>query len=205
MEAKTKLYESKASPAGGKPSEGEKVLDREFAKELNKWNTGGKADYEENSKIFREAIKALKDNKVSTGTFAGIGAKVPGYRTETKQLETRVRKAINGMLRATLGAQFTEAEGERIFSQTFDPSSPEKENIKNMETELNKIEKRKQALDSQGSYFKKNKTLSGFEQPVGTQEESSTKMSSEDKQALQWAQSNPDDPRAAQILQRLGM
>jgi hypothetical protein len=30
-------------------------------------------------------------------------------------------------------------------------------------------------------------------------------MSAEDKQALQWANSNPNDPRSAQIKQRLGV
>ena len=150
------------------PSEGEKVLDREFAKEYNKWQTGGKADFVENKKIFDEAISALKKGKVSTGSLSGLGARTPLVRTDTRELESRVRKAINNMLKATLGAQFTEKEGERIFEQTFDPFASEETNIKNMQTELSKIENRAKFLEDQGKYFRKNKTLSGYEPEVST-------------------------------------
>lgn len=166
--AKIKEKEEKQSE---KLSEGEKVIDREFAKKYNDWRTGGKADYEENKKIFVEAIGALGKDletgkkipaKVSTGTASGVGARIPVVRTDTRELETRVRKAINGMLRATLGAQFTEQEGERIFNQTFDPFADASENIKNMETELAKIQKRADAFESQGQFFVKNKSLRDY-------------------------------------------
>ena len=100
-----------ATKRNEKPTIGEQTVDREFAKKFNEWRTGGEADYKQNKIIFDEAIKALEDKKVETGTVAGIGAKIPGIRTETKQLGTRVRKAITGMLRATLGPQFTEKRG----------------------------------------------------------------------------------------------
>ena len=92
-----------------------------------------------------------------------MGSDIPGYRSKTRELETRVRKAINGMLRATLGAQFTEKEGERIFQQTFDPYASPDENVKNMETELAKLEKRKDSIKERTKYFNKNKTLAGYE------------------------------------------
>lgn len=158
-----KLLRSARLDSGPKPTVGQQTVDKEFGKELNAWNAGGKADYEENSKIFREAIKSLKSGKVDTGTLSGMGSDFPGVRTKTRELETRVRKAINGMLRATLGAQFTEKEGERIFQQTFDPYASPEENIKNMETELAKLEKRKDSIQERTKYFNKNKTLAGYE------------------------------------------
>ena len=144
---------------------GEETLDREFAKEYKNWSTKGKAEYEENSKILKDAIKQLGEGKVSTGFTEGIGARLPGVRTETRELETRVRKALNGMLRATLGAQFTQEEGERIFQQTFDPAADPTENVKNMQTELNKLEKQKRLIEDQGSYFKQKSTLRGYDIP----------------------------------------
>jgi hypothetical protein len=151
-----------------KPTIGEQTVDREFAKKYNEWRTGGKADYEENKKIFDEAISALEKGDISTGTTSGIGSRIPGIRTEARELETRVRKAVNGMLRATLGAQFTEEEGKRIFEQTFDPFASPEENIKNMQTELNRIEKRAVDIEQQGKYFTKQKTVSGFEPEIST-------------------------------------
>ena len=187
-----------------KPTIGEQTVDREFAKKYNEWRTGGKADYEENKKIFDEAISALEKGDISTGTTSGMGARIPGIRTEARELETRVRKAVNGMLRATLGAQFTEEEGKRIFEQTFDPFASPEENIKNMQTELNRIEKRAVDIEQQGEYFTKQKTVSGFE-PKGTTANTQRQLSSKDQQALDWANSNPNDPRAAQIKRKLGM
>jgi len=183
--AKIKELEAKAASYGSKASstEGEKTRDREFAKEYNKWSTGGKADYEESKKIFQETLKGLKSGKLDTGWDENIKAgttSLAGGTTDAINAENRIRKALNSMLRATLGSQFTEEEGERIFKQTFNIAAPPEENIKNIETELNKIEGRKKAIEAQGAYLKKNKTLAGFELPDSTtqkpEEEIKTKV-----------------------------
>jgi len=208
--AQTKKTEADTAKEARKESEklsvGEETLDREFAKEYKDWTTAGKADYEENKKIFDEAVKALESGKVKTGALEGVGARAPIIRTDTRELETRVRKGLNGMLRATLGAQFTQEEGERIFQQTFDPAAKPEENIKNMQTELNKIKKRKQLIEEQGGYFKQKGTLKGYQIPQ-TLEESEQKqtLSTRDQQALDWANKNPTDERSIQIKKRLGM
>ncbi len=168
---KEKLSTIKAKKEGKKagPTIGEETVDKEFAKELVSWDTGGKADYEVNSKIFREAISDLKSKKTDTGYLAGLGSEIPGMRTDTRETEDKVRKAINGMLRATLGSQFTEKEGERIFRQTFDPYASEESNVERMNMELAKLEKRKDAMVGMSDHFKKNKTMSGYESaPVET-------------------------------------
>jgi hypothetical protein len=69
------------------------------------------------------------------------------------------------MLKATLGSAFTAEEGERVFEQTFDPFASSEENVKNMQTELSKIEKRKNLIEQQGEVFKQRKTLAGYEAP----------------------------------------
>jgi predicted nucleic acid-binding Zn-ribbon protein len=205
VKAQAKKLETDAKEKIKKPTVGEQTIDREFAKKYNEWRTGGRVDYEENKKIFDEAIKALEDGKISTGSVEGIGARIPGVRTEARQLETRVRKALNSMLRATLGAQFTEGEGERIFAQTFDPFASPTENIKNMQTELSKIEKRAKDIESQGEYFTKEKTLSEFSPQINESEKQTKQLSEKDKQALDWANKNPTDSRADEIKKRLGM
>lgn len=162
---KEKLGILKAKKGGkeARPSIGEETVDKEFAKKYTSWNTGGKADYEVNSKIFREAIADLKGGETDTGFLSGLGSEIPGVRTATRETEDKVRKAINGMLRATLGSQFTEKEGERIFRQTFDPYASEKSNVERMNMELAKLEKRKDAMVDMSDHYKKNKTMSGYE------------------------------------------
>lgn len=182
-------------------TEAEKVVDREFAKDYNKWVTGGKADYEVNSKIFKDAIKDLEKGAVDTGPVEGILARTPMIRTDARAMEDRVRKAINSMLRATLGAQFTEKEGERIFAQTFDPFKSSEDNIRAMKLELDKIEKRKDSIEDLSKYFGNKKTLSGYKPPSAKQE--TDLISDKDKQAIDWVKKNSDDPRAKKIIERL--
>lgn len=178
--AKAGYYEARSKAPSQKVTEGEKVIDREFAKDYNDWSSGGKADYEVNSKIFKDAIKGLKSGKVSTGSMSGMGSRIPGYRSDTREVEDQVRKAINGMLRATLGAQFTEKEGERIFAQTFDPFKSEEANVAAMEAELAKLEKRKNSIEDMGKYYTKNKTLSGYEVPAANSEMREVKRKTKD-------------------------
>jgi hypothetical protein len=162
-ESREKIASEKKRATPVKLSVGEEQVDKEFGKKYSAWNTDGRADYDVNKKIFTDAIADIKDNKVDTGFIAGVGSKIPGVRTNTAELQSRVQKAINGMLRATLGSQFTEKEGQRIFNQTFDPSASEEANIENMELEIAKLDKRKEAMEDMGSYFKDNKTMSGYE------------------------------------------
>jgi hypothetical protein len=162
-ESREKIASEKKRATPVKLSVGEEQVDKEFGKKYSSWNTDGRADYDVNKKIFSDAIADIKDNKVDTGFIAGVGSKIPGVRTNTAELQSRVQKAINGMLRATLGSQFTEKEGQRIFNQTFDPSASEDANVENMELEIAKLDKRKEAMEDMGSYFKDNKTMSGYE------------------------------------------
>ena len=156
------IAKAKTKNTPKKLSVGEEQVDKDFGKKYSSWNTDGRADYDVNKKIFSDAIKDISDDKVDTGFFAGAGSKIPLVRTKTAELQSRVQKAINGMLRATLGSQFTEKEGERIFNQTFDPSASEAANIENMELELAKLDKRKEAMEDMGSYFRENNTMAGY-------------------------------------------
>jgi len=149
-----------------KPSEGEKTLDREFAKTWNNWQTQGKPQYLENAKLFEDAIRKVETGEVDTGFIEGLKGRQGFVDTKTKALEREVRSAINGMLRQTLGAQFTEKEGERIFAQAFDPKAKPEDNIKSMRRELGKIQKTADSIESQGMFFEENRgSLKGYKAP----------------------------------------
>ena len=163
LKEKLGLLKDKKGGKESRPTKGDEAIDKKFAAKYVDWNTGGKADYEVNSKIFREAIADLKSKDTDTGFLAGLGSELPGVRTDTRETEDKVRKAINGMLRATLGSQFTEKEGERIFRQTFDPYASEESNVERMNMELAKLEKRKDAMVDMSTHYSKNRTLSGYE------------------------------------------
>jgi hypothetical protein len=207
-ERKITAYEKQvnnaANKASTKPSEGEKTMDREFAKDYTDWKTAGKADFESNSKILEDAMNDLKSGKVQTGVAEGILAKNPIYVTSAAALESRVRKALNSGLRATFGAQFAEREGERIFQQTFDSRKSPEENAATMKIELDKIKDKAADMQDQANYFEKNKgSLSGYEFGKSQVSTEST-LSEKDQKAYDWAIKNPDSAEAAEILKELG-
>ena len=163
---------SKVESNGIKLTKGQEKADSEYAKKLIEWNAaGGSSNFVENAKIFNEAIEDLsssggKGPETDTGFWAGARSKLsPGYRTEADLVETRVRKALNAMLRATLGAQFTEAEGERIFSQTFDKSAPNENNIANMRTELDKLKGQARNMEAMAEVYEREGTIKNYKTP----------------------------------------
>jgi NACalpha-BTF3-like transcription factor len=87
---------------------------------------GGKSGMESSLRLLEDAAKSLETGQVTTG---GITTKIPGFRSDAVQSEinpkllearTQAQAALNTVLRATLGAQFTEKEGERLLNQVWD-------------------------------------------------------------------------------------
>lgn len=85
-----------------------------------------------------------------------------------------IYSAIQDTLKPTLGAQFTEAEGERIKKLAYDPMLDDQENLRRAKQLDGYIRKKVIANDAMYSYLSKNKgSLDGFDygkyamQPVG--------------------------------------
>jgi hypothetical protein len=209
MEAKTKLYESKASPAGGKPSEGEKTLDREFAKKYGEWNASGQSQYNKNIKRLEDSLQALeKADKAIVEVMSGraVGRLPNILRTnESLRVEQDVRAAAQGALKSTLGSQFTEKEGERIMDMAYDPKLPPSENIRKVKLAMQEIQDNAKSMNQQAEYFRKNKSLSGFSPSETTTEKSEYQGIQKDSKIEQYAkQYNMDYKQAEQILKARG-
>lgn len=138
---------------------------KKVAKEFSDWQAaGGKASVEANVKALENVANSLETGEVKSG---GISNFIPGFKSDAVQtmvnpamvsMKSDARTAIQGVLRQTLGAQFTEAEGERILNQVFDPKQPPKENarrIRNKVTELRQNAANKEAeFSAQGFQVK---------------------------------------------------
>ena len=123
---------------------------------------GGRAGLEVNLENLEKAVKKLESKEVTTG---GISTKVPGLNSdavqsilnqEMRNVENDARAAIMPLLRATLGAQFTDKEGERIFNTVFDPKAPPKENARRIK---NKIKELKATLADKETLFREQGLL----------------------------------------------
>jgi|GEM_PF-6029202 len=164
---KLALKATKAGPIGKDFSPAQKKFDEEMAKSIVEFNKSG------GIKVAKAADKSLQGTinrfkKLKPGLMTRIGSMAPDaarglMQGEYKSIEQEVRQNVTELLRSTLGAQFTEREGERIFSQTFDPTLHPDVNLRRMEilrTKLKTIaDERARAID----WFKAHKTFDGYD------------------------------------------
>jgi len=77
-----------------------------------------------------------------------------------------MRNAIQSTLRATLGAQFTEKEGEAIFNRAFNATLSDKENARRAKNALRSLKIQVKSFNDSVNYFQETGTLSGYTGPV---------------------------------------
>lgn len=147
------------------PTEGEKTIDREFGKKVVNWNATGRAEYKTNMAKLKRALEILEAKK---DDFLGVTGKKEGIvpklfrSSENIAAQQDVEQVATASLRAALGAQFTEKEGERIMAQSFDKDLEEEQNIQKIKDTIATLEERARALDDMNEFFKKNRSLRGY-------------------------------------------
>lgn len=156
---KLEMLKQKAIP------EGIKELDKSFAKDYSEWNSTSKAAVDKNLERLKQAKQKLEESKSDIVGYSGrlVGQLPDVLRSETsKTIRDDVRAAAQGALKATLGAQFTEKEGERIMKSAYDESLSPEANIAKIDAAIKELEAGKKAKDDMTKYFEENKTLSGY-------------------------------------------
>ena len=76
--------------------------------------------------------------------------------------QKRAESIIQGSLKATLGSQFTKAEGDRFLARAYDPALKEEENYRRLLEVAAEIEAIANAKEDAVNYMRKNGTLEGF-------------------------------------------
>lgn len=182
LDIKEKTAKSKSGD--DKLTEGQKVADREFAKENDGWTSGGaKAAKLEINKL-KSVAKRIQDGGVSTGMFTGL---LPDRLTSNEVLSARsdVGSTIMASLRPILGAQFTEKEGERVIKNTWNEADSTENNLKRIQRLISDLEGRARDKDLKSEYFNEHGTLVGFrpdlEPIVGTQKDIARKQYSKSR------------------------
>jgi hypothetical protein len=147
---------------GGKLTEGEKAVDKDYAKDLNDWVGNGKATLSKNLQALKEARSALETDSSLSGGLTGI---LPERLTSNKVLQQRqkVGSAIQESLRATLGSAFTEKEGERILKNAYNEAASPEANKASLDALIKRLEDTAATNDDRAAYFKANRSLAGFQ------------------------------------------
>lgn len=153
---------------------GQDAADKAFGKEAAEYYYGGgKASTEKNVAKLEGAVDKLKN---SPGLTGGWTTRVPllnsdymqdSINPEMSQVRDDIRGAIQGSLRATLGAQFTEKEGEAIFNRSFNPRLSAEENVRRATDEIDAIKRMAAQKDQSMGGFLARGTLKGS-RPSGT-------------------------------------
>ncbi|MEW8048928.1 MAG: hypothetical protein AB2792_19885 [Candidatus Thiodiazotropha sp.] len=151
---------------------GSKKLDETYAGQLAEFEAGGKfADSEKMLDQLIEAFYALGDkSKNLTGPVIGQmpDSILSFINPEAIANREAVEEVVQRNLKAILGAQFTEREGERLVARAYNPKLSEEENRKRVGRLINQIKSAHEAKKSAAAYFKKNRTLDGWSGPTFT-------------------------------------
>jgi hypothetical protein len=141
---------------------GQKALDRVYAKDYNEWTTTAAPIADKNLKRLEDAKALLKKDNDYTGRFEG---RLPDFLRSEKSIRLRedVQAAAQAALKATLGSQFTEKEGERIMNMAYNEKLSPEENIRKIDAAIKEIKANKENQNAKAKHFEQHGSLSGFE------------------------------------------
>ena len=140
----------------------QEVADREFAKTYAKEVSGGAALREASLGRMDELLTEAKSNP---DMFGGVSSYLPDsaqsvINPDLLSMKQRFEELIQGNLRDTLGAQFTEKEGREFLRRTFDTRlSPDKV-IKSIQDFKSKIQNRSNDIDNAMKEFESKGSIS---------------------------------------------
>jgi len=155
--------------AGGLPNtDAVKELDKKYTAELLKWQTNEQAD----SQKLIEQLDAVA-NELNTSGFNLSGPilnLIPDYakaftKGGQRAISTReaVEEVVQRNLKAILGGQFTEREGEKLVKRAFNPALDESENLLRVQRLLAQLKTAYASKTEMANHFNQNGTLAGFD------------------------------------------
>lgn len=150
---------------GEKLTPGQKKIDENYAAEYIEWEAaGGYADHQKLVAQLRDVSAQLGSGMSLSGPILGStpDAVLKFTNPEVIANRERVEEVVQRNLRAVLGAQFTEKEGERLIKRAFNPNLSEAENKKRVDSLTQQMELAGQAKDSAAQYMRQNGTLRGW-------------------------------------------
>ena len=137
----------------------------------NEWllKGGGSTEqtYLENLKGVRDVlVDAEKSGESISGISEGILTKYPAanayFNEEGAIAQDRIASVAQLSLKAILGGQFSEREGELLIQRAYNPLLSEAENIERLTQLINRIEKAENYKGAAAKYYEDNGTIAGF-------------------------------------------
>lgn len=146
---------------------GFEALDKAYAEDHLEWVRGGRADMQSQIQNIGEVLSALEQGKPLTGTLLTLAPDFVRAFADPESLDAqqKVEEVVQRSLRVTLGAQFTEKEGERLIARAYNPQLAPQINARRLRKLYQKLGETAQARNAMADYFDKNGTLQGYSGP----------------------------------------
>ncbi len=160
-------------PEPKEPTKFEEKFEETLGKTMAEYETRDRFVAESNIDIYDDVISKLLSGAVTTAGltdylpgFAGIQETVQAYIAPTKQdAVNNIMGVVFQSLRATLGAQFTQREAERLVAAAYNPKLPEEMNIARLARARDVLIRTKEAKDKLLSHLKAGKSALSYEGP----------------------------------------
>ena len=123
--------------------------------------------YIESLKGVRDVLAdAEKSGESISGVSQGILSKYPTlqafFNPEGAIVQDRIASVAQLSLKAILGGQFSEREGELLIQRAYNPLLSEAENLERLTQLINRIDKAENYKKSLVDYYEKNNSIAGF-------------------------------------------
>jgi len=163
--AKVAEAETKARQGGVLLTPAQSKVDELYAAEYNNYNSlggysGSLRDIETLDRLINILVDSTADGVSLTGPVVG-NLPLEARPTMSVDLEDEVTRIIIRDLRKTLGAQFTQQEGENFVARSFNRRLPNEVNTKRlqrMRASMEQVHKQKNAL---AKYYEEKGTIAG--------------------------------------------
>ena len=140
-------------------TQGAKDVSKVLSDQYVEWRMGDKASQvESNLASLKEAYTTLEQNPEITGVLKGI---MPDTFTawqnpDLLKVKESVAAVVQQNLKAILGGQFTEKEGENLIRRAFNPQLGVKENLRRVGLLITQMERAKSQKNEMINYYEQN-------------------------------------------------
>jgi len=149
---------------------GQRALDIEVAKDIAAWTALGRANFYTKMETLEEVQALLASGQNITGRDWGTLHAIGGDKVlavlndDAAQALDLVRSIVFEGLRETLGAQFTEREGNRLVDAAYNMSLSEEMNARRIQRLAAQTMRTGVVKELQSQYFALHRGMQGFEQ-----------------------------------------
>ena len=154
---------------GGQPTTpGWEAIDKAYADTWLRDSVSGITDAASQAATISTVLGQLEAGQQLTGPLVGAQPDfVRAILNPTAQdAKDRVEQVVQRSLKETLGAQFAQAEGDRLIARAYNPSLPPQTNAARLRALFTQLEAVNQQKLAMRQYFNEKGTLQGFSGPI---------------------------------------